>query len=227
LFSGVHLSGGVLSIAGHAGSYNTIVVSEEPDHTGINAELTYKTSTGVVINIARTFPTIKHHINLVTIVGGRVGNNIVIDQSVTPFTTPTNIKGGAGDDFILAGNERDTIHTGAGNDTVYTGNGNDKVWTGDGTATVYAGSGHDRLVGGTGDGTIYAGSGRDTLIAYHGHDTLVSGTGPDTFLVNNNKRTPIIKFNSAKDKFRHIDPPSTPGKSAWQQFVDDFFPFFG
>lgn len=153
------------------------------------------------------------------------GGNDVIDTSgpaplpdlgfppVPADTDPENDRdfadGGAGDDVITTGDDRDTILGGSGNDTINAGIDSDVVDGGDGADLITGGEGSDTITGGAGDDTIHGGldpalpdptalpdatdpvpdndrdlidggSGNDLIFGQDDDDTITGGGGNDT-----------------------------------------------
>jgi Ca2+-binding RTX toxin-like protein len=77
-----------------------------------------------------------------------------------------------GDDYLEAGNCKDTIMALDGGDEVFGLSGND---------TIYAAGGNDNLHGGAGNDILYGETGDDILNGDSGNDTLVGGAGNDTY----------------------------------------------
>jgi Ca2+-binding RTX toxin-like protein len=83
----------------------------------------------------------------------------------------------AGDDSVLAGDDRDRVWGGAGNDTLNGEASNDLVVGGAGNDVVDGGDGNDRLRGRRGDDRLTAGAGNDRVWAGVGADILDGGDG--------------------------------------------------
>ncbi len=77
-----------------------------------------------------------------------------------------------GDDYLEAGNCKDTIMALDGGDVIFGLGGND---------TIYAAGGNDNLHGGSGNDILYGEAGDDILNGDSGNDTLVGGEGNDTY----------------------------------------------
>ena len=133
------------------------------------------------------------------------GANSLIDASgytlgpVTIIGSGGNdtLKGGAGNDFVLARSGFDVVTGGPGNDFIAGNAGNDSLSGDDGDDTIIGGRGRDTLAGGqnadvllgmigndTIDGgasadQIRGGGGRDVLNGEDGPDALVGGAGRD------------------------------------------------
>lgn len=105
----------------------------------------------------------------------RLSQDNSIDNGVA---IPMFVKGGAGDDVLLGGDERDTLDGELGNDTI-DGKGGDDVLLG--------GSGDDRLTGGPGVDRFNGAAGRDTIDSKDGNAEIVDcGIGIDTVTADAN-----------------------------------------
>ncbi|RMC37574.1 calcium-binding protein [Paracoccus alkanivorans] len=106
------------------------------------------------------------------------------------------LRGGAGNDVVLAGDGTDTIGGGSGNDRLHGGRGenliygdegDDRITSGGGDDTISAGSGDDWIDGDTEDivskgydnDAIYGGEGNDTIYGRGGDDTIYGSPGND------------------------------------------------
>ncbi|MBI4327399.1 MAG: cadherin-like domain-containing protein [Chloroflexi bacterium] len=105
------------------------------------------------------------------IADGRDGDD-VIDISGN-VTVPTELHGGAGNDWL---------HGGAGYDQIFGEEGNDKLFGRQGNDLLDGGSGNDWLLGDGGDDTLYGGEGNDKLVGDGGDDTLYGDAGNDWLL---------------------------------------------
>jgi Ca2+-binding RTX toxin-like protein len=94
---------------------------------------------------------------------------------VHPQTTIVTIKGGAGDDFIWAGQNNDSAYGGLGRDIVIGYLGNDMLY-GDDNASSTSGS-PDQVLGGYGADTAYGGAGDDYMNGEWDNDTLHGDAG--------------------------------------------------
>ena len=114
-----------------------------------------------------------------------------------------DLDGGAGNDWVLGGNERypqggdKNLLGGSGNDGVLGGIGSDKAVGGSGTDYVYGAPGSDRLVGGDGDDLVWGGPYPET-----DKDFLSAGDGDDVIFVDN--RTPARDVVSCGDGFDRV-----------------------
>jgi Ca2+-binding RTX toxin-like protein len=109
--------------------------------------------------------------------GGRGNDTLVADPAVT---SPTELRGGGGNDTVRGGSGDDTLYGGTGNDLLVGGDGNDAFQAGDGDDTVDAGNGNDRVNGGPGNDLIMTGAGNDVVSTEDGNDTILAGDGNDS-----------------------------------------------
>lgn len=107
------------------------------------------------------------------------------------------LKGGGGNDFILAGAGADSVTGGAGNDLIIGGRGNDTLEGNQGDDTVIAGGGHDIVVGGEGADRLHGGRGHDTLHGSEGVDRLHGGVGRD--LLNGDEGADYLVGGAGRD----------------------------
>ncbi len=94
--------------------------------------------------------------------GGNGGDTEVVGKTVP---VPATLRGGSGNDLLVAGGGNDTLIGRAGNDTLVGGPGNDRL---------HGGPGNDRLQAGSGNSLLNGGPGYDTCIGGRGHDIFVS-----------------------------------------------------
>lgn len=94
--------------------------------------------------------------------GGPGGDREVVGSTVK---IPATLRGGSGNDYLVAGGGNDRLIGSAGNDTLIGGSGTDRLFGGPGNDLLRAGRGPDLLNGG---------SGVDTCITDSIHDVLVS-----------------------------------------------------
>ena len=87
------------------------------------------------------------------------------------------IYGGAGDDYLEAGEAKSVIYIDA--DNPYTPKMSDFESEGD-EDTIYAGSGRDQVIGGSYKDRIYGGEGTDAISAGIGRDDVYGGSETDT-----------------------------------------------
>jgi Ca2+-binding RTX toxin-like protein len=95
------------------------------------------------------------------------------------------VKGGSGDETVLANGKAAVVQAGSGHDVIKGGSGYD---------TLIGGSGRDELVAGTGaKGALIAGSGDTELISGpRSHSALVGGPGNDTFVIRDTPRIGVF-----------------------------------
>ena len=100
--------------------------------------------------------------------------------------------GGAGDDTLDGGDQKDVLEGGAGDDLLKGGRQND---------TLDGGAGDDILAGGQGKDTLVGGEGDDILSGGRGDDTLTGGAGADTFAQSFGETgvDTITDFNPSED----------------------------
>jgi Ca2+-binding RTX toxin-like protein len=204
---------GTLRVRGFENSPNTIVVGNSTDGLKVNVSINAADSNGVARTLTASFPK-NIGINKVRISGGRLADNISIDQTTSAFSIKTFIEGRGGKDSISGGNEDDVIVGGAGEDNLSGGAGNDLIFGRHGNDTLIGGDGNDTLWGGEGSDNIDGGNGDDVLGGILGApNTLMGGAGHDTFWVRSIAKNPANDFNSAEDTLR--SPKTKPtGKAA-------------
>ena len=88
---------------------------------------------------------------------GTTPNIPVVPADVDPLNDRDTVDGGAGDDFILTGDDNDLITGGAGSDTIDGGIDDDTIDGGTEADVITGGEGSDSLIGGAGADTIYGG----------------------------------------------------------------------
>lgn len=96
------------------------------------------------------------------VVDAKGGNDCV---SLAFVSLPTQVKGGAGNDYLIGGTNADSLEGGDGNDTLVGCDGNDVLLGGNGDDKLVGGKGNDKLDGGAGCDTAYTGLGTDTCIS--------------------------------------------------------------
>jgi Ca2+-binding RTX toxin-like protein len=93
------------------------------------------------------------------IVQGGEGNDVIKG----PRAEHAALRGGPGDDVLIAHSFGDSLEGGSGNDTLIGGQGND---------FLAGGEGNDMLVGGPGDDTLYGGEEKDTICGGTGENNI-------------------------------------------------------
>ena len=86
-------------------------------------------------------------------------------------TGAVSVIGGAGDNFVVLNEQKQTVILGAGDDILFGGAGDDTIGSLDGD---------DQVTGGSGDDIVYGGAGHDILTGGSGNDALNGGLGFDT-----------------------------------------------
>lgn len=90
--------------------------------------------------------------------------------------------GGAGDDFLYAGQDGATRLWGEeGHDVIYGSDFEDTLGGGSGNDTLFGGGGADLLYGGGGSDWLYGGAGADRLQSGGGDVVMQGGAGADRF----------------------------------------------
>lgn len=123
-----------------------------------------------------------------------------VDELVRPSGTLVRVvtltqPATGGDDVLLGGAGKDSVHTGAGADVSNAGDGDDVVFGGDGPDALWGGGGHDRIFGGAGADlldikkrandpllwqVVAPVADTDNLkVTVNGADTIYGGSGPD------------------------------------------------
>lgn len=167
LLSSVVRTGSTLRIYGDAGVNNVIDVSFD------NAD---KDNVLVVVNGVTT-PIPAGNTKSIRIFGDTGNDTITIDSTLATFSIQTSIFGGAGDDRIRCGDERDYVEGGDGNDRISLGNGRN-FGIGDlGDDIIDGGENRDFISGGGGADLIRGGLDRDQLQGDNGNDTIYGGDG--------------------------------------------------
>lgn len=116
--------------------------------------------------------------------GGVIYGTPCSDHIVAPPGV-TDVKGGAGNDVIVAATIADAAecpagcHLGIGSQTFEGGPGNDIVYGERGNDRLFGGEGDDQLFGGIGDDLLEGGPGNDLLSGGFGADSIDGGSGDD------------------------------------------------
>ena len=104
---------------------------------------------------------------------------VMIRLSVTGFTVPVVIDGGAGNDDIDGSNGDDTLIGGPGDDRIDGDGGDDLMIGGQGDDVITGGAGDDVIKGGGGADTLFGGIGSDVIRGGGGNDIINGGFGGD------------------------------------------------
>ncbi len=114
------------------------------------------------------------------------------DLAGSDITSKVAVYGSANDNIIASTSDTDLVRGGRGNDTILAGMGDD---------IVYGNKGKDNLSGGEGNDVLKGGKGRDILDGGAGDDTLIGGKGKDVFVFNADDGDDVIKgFKNGTDK---------------------------
>ncbi len=93
-----------------------------------------------------------------------------------------NLRGGAGDDVLIAGGETNRLFGMGGNDIITGSDGGDFLAGGSGDDIISGGLARDFIFGGLGDDQIFGGEGSDVLRGNEGEDTIDGGGGNDSIV---------------------------------------------
>ena len=113
-------------------------------------------------------------IDLVELVGGEADNRF----NCSAYSGDVVLRGGAGNDTLLAGSGDDLLTGNAGDDLLIGGDGSDRLFGGRDADVLQGGDGDDLLHGQSGTG--------DRLTGDDGNDTLRGGTGDDRVVESGN-----------------------------------------
>lgn len=112
-----------------------------------------------------------------TIKGG-AGDDTIVATNATKAVT---VVGNGGTDSITVNNAKDnTITTGKGNASITVGGGANTITTGEGNASVTAGAGTNTITLGKGTNSVTVGNGNNTITGGSSTDTFNLGTGLNT-----------------------------------------------
>lgn len=101
------------------------------------------------------------------------------DDVIVASTGGQGLKGKHGDDRLIGGDGSDGLYGGGGDDVLIGGAGDDGLWGGNGDDHLMGGDGNDRLLDDSGNNILQGEGGRDELISGAGNDTLQGGDGDD------------------------------------------------
>ena len=107
--------------------------------------------------------------------------NDSVNASALKISPQLELFGGAGNDTLTGGGNKDLLSGDDGNDKLVGGGGNDELSGGDGNDNLDGGAGNDTLGGGLGNDVLVGGIGNDIFNGARGDDTLTGGTGSDEF----------------------------------------------
>jgi serralysin len=138
--------------------------------------------------------TVLYGTNVPDALTGTVGNDQIFGWAQSnlpgnegPARDADNLRGGAGNDVLRAGNGADQLRGDAGDDVCYGGAGNDTIIPGvlfdipdGGNDVLYGDAGDDWLSGGVGNDRLFGGTGNDFLEGRGGNNTLFGGDGNDS-----------------------------------------------
>jgi Ca2+-binding RTX toxin-like protein len=117
--------------------------------------------------------------------GGQGNDYIDLSGVGTGAAKPISaeIKGGFGNDVLIAGDGTDAVLMGGAGDDVLIGAGaDDQMFGEDGNDKIVGGGGSDYIDGGKGDDMIAGNDGNDTIIGGDGNDVIYGGAGNDTLI---------------------------------------------
>lgn len=100
--------------------------------------------------------------------------------------------GGALNDVMDGGGQRDTLRGRAGDDDLTGGAEGDYLYGGRGMDLLTGQGGNDQLFGGGDDDTLIGSAGRDRLNGQRGDDTLLGGPDKDWFIFNRNAGDDVV-----------------------------------
>jgi len=93
------------------------------------------------------------------------------------------LDGNEGDDELTGGSARESLIGGAGRDTISAGDGDDRIdgdqFSGGDADVIHAGPGNDTVLAGRGDDVVSGGPGNDALHGAAGNDRLAGDEGDD------------------------------------------------
>jgi Ca2+-binding RTX toxin-like protein len=167
LLSSAVRTGDTLRVFGDVGVNNVIVVGYDTADKN-NVDVTINGQTTVIPS---------HDLKRVRIFGDSGNDVITIDSTEATYDILTSIFGGAGDDRIRCGDERDYVEGDDGNDRISLGGGRNFGLGGAGDDIIDGGPQRDFISGGNGQDLIHGGLDRDQLQGDNGADTIFGGTG--------------------------------------------------
>jgi hypothetical protein len=140
---------------------------------------------------------------------------------VTPEAIPDVVEGTPGDDIIdnayvdedgdRLSHDGSEVRAGAGDDFVYGGWGDDTIFGDAGDDHLFGGFGDDFIDGGADNDTLFGNEGNDTLFGNDGDDKLIGGEGDDWIIGGAGDDLLIGDSNPGDDGGRHPDDDPDPG----------------
>jgi len=175
------------SVLNHASAKRATVLVVEPTETftvnlsnASNATILTGTATVAILDRSEGTPANDLLVGLIDApnrLRGLAGDDIVVGGQ-----QDDSLDGGTGDDVLLGGAGRDTLLGGAGQDIVLGEAGNDFILGEAGVDILYGGEGNDSLLGGADRDIVVGEAGDDTLLGGDGNDYLDGGAGDDVLI---------------------------------------------
>lgn len=142
-------------------------------------------------------------------VSNLTGSPVTI-QALASVTDPQGdtLRGGDGEDSIIANAGDDLIDGDAGDDSIRGEAGDDSIDGGDGNDTIDGGSGDDTIAGQSGNDDVSTGSGNDTVIwngAGNGVDVIQDSNGVQTLTVQGDSGVNDFTVDSNLGRLRVIE----------------------
>jgi hypothetical protein len=125
------------------------------------------------------------------------------------FGAQDELFGGAGGDFLDAGDGDDRLFGDGGKDWLLGRSGQDQLWGGlggdyldggDGEDRLYGEAGRDWLLGGDGQDQLFGGDGTDILNGNQGDNRLTGGKGSDVFVIGRSGKSWVEDFQVGVDR---------------------------
>jgi VCBS repeat-containing protein len=163
-----------------------------------------------------------------TLVYGGAGNDKIDGGCVS--VGRLDLRGDAGNDYLIGGDAADRLDGGDGNDDLRGGNGNDWLSGGPGNDNLFGGAGNDVLIGGPGDDNVKGEAGDDTLVLGIGKDTLDGGSGKNRTITETEYNAEASRFVTPASGLPVINWGATiaaqaavpAGRSSWlSEFVNE------
>ena len=143
-------------------------------------------------------------------VDGSSNNDVLRGNGVKilSFGAQDELFGGAGGDFLDAGDGDDRLFGEGGKDWLLGRSGQDQLWGGlggdyldggDGDDRLYGEAGRDWLLGGDGQDQLFGGDGTDILNGNQGDNRLTGGKGSDVFVIGRSGKSWVEDFQVGVD----------------------------